>query len=178
MRCTKIDRRSLHGWKTLNPPGSISCPNRPDEVLERLGSQFWRCLNFVRSAVPDALGINGLDAFAQAENGCLNVVAEFEIPGSVMMPVVEVIRKDGLTLVMKPGDQWIISVDSPSEVSADFMGLLDPSLHPTPDDIPAEFIFDQYAIGARRFTAVIRGDPVEHKVFAFLWLLGHYQPSR
>lgn len=94
---------------------------------------------------------------------------------SVRLPVFWVELADGTAFTMRYNFyNWKVSVESPRDVEADFMGLFNPSecVHEAYcEGFPRELVYGPYAENKRQFT--IELPPGNCHIFTFFWIFAH-----
>lgn len=97
------------------------------------------------------------------------------ISKSVLLPVFKMTPPDGTTFVMRYNfHDWKVSVSSPRDVDADFMGLFDPNERISSvyyEGFPKECVYGSYAENKRQFT--IELPPGQPHIFTFFWIFAH-----
>ncbi len=132
---------------------------------------YWDQINFVLDLVP-LLAKNDEERAAISNGMC---VISMHISKSLILPVFRVELPDGTAFTMRYNFfNWKISVDSPRDVDADFMGLFDPEER-IPDfyceGFPRELVYGPYSMDKRQFTIELAN---RGQVYVFFWVFAHH----
>lgn len=94
---------------------------------------------------------------------------------SVRLPVFQVELTNGVALTMRCNFyDWKVSVSSPRDVKADFMGLFNPKdrINRTYcEGFPGELVYGSYFENKRQFTFEL--PPGNYHLFTFFWIFAH-----
>ena len=145
--------------------------HEPDEKLTHKDG-YWNQIIFVRDIIAQVL--------ATTYKECETIQAKMQAVSthtskSVQLPVFKVELTDGTTFIMRYNfHDWKVSVSSPRDVKADFMGLFDPndSIHEAYcEGFPEGTIYGPLSVNKRQFTIAL--PPGNHHLFTFFWIFAH-----
>lgn len=130
---------------------------------------YWHQIIFVRDKVAELLAKTYEECKAIQSN---TRVISTHISKSVLLPVFKVELVDGTKFIMRYNfHNWKVSVDSPRDVRANFMGLFNPyeRIHEVYcEGFPKEVVYGPYAKNKRQFT--IELPPENYHLFMFFWI--------
>lgn len=155
-------RSHLQEWALAHEPS--------ETLIYKRG--YWEQIVFVRDWIPEVLA----KTYEEYEAIMSNMKAiSTHTSKSVLLPVFRVELADGTVFTMRYNFyDWKMSVDSPRDVDADFMGLFNPDATFSScycEGFPEECVYGSYAKNKRRFTIELA--PGEHRIFAFFWIFSH-----
>lgn len=145
--------------------------NVPSESL-RYKDGYWDQIVFVRDEIAGALAATYEEFKAIPES--IRVIST-HVSKSVLLPVFQVAIADGTVFTMRYNfHDWKISVSSPRDVVADFMGLFDYDeriLDIYCEGFPEGLVYGPYAENKRQFTVELSSG--YFRIFTFFWIFGH-----
>lgn len=157
--------------ETSTPLQDWAEAHKPSETMFYKAG-YWDQIDFVRDDVPNALA-RSFEEYRAIKSG--TVVIGEHTSKSVRLPVFRVTLADGTAFTMRCNfHDWKVSVESPRDVNADFMGLFDPNLRISDvycEGFPEELVYGPYAESKRRFTVELSGR--NYSVFTLLWIFAH-----
>lgn len=152
----------LQEWAKVNEP--------PDNMIHKGG--YWTQIIFVREVIASLIA-KTFDEYKLVVAG-IKVIATHSSK-SICLPVFRIELSNGMRFTMRYNfHDWKVSVESPIDIEADFMGLFDPT---TPinkvycEGFPEEAVFGPYAENKRRFTIELSAG--ENHLFTFFWIFGY-----
>lgn len=157
---TSTEAVSLRNWTEVNLPERTMYS--PDNFLDQI--------NFIRDILSSVLAKTEDEFMLIKKN--IKVIANHTIR-STKMPVYQIQLTDGTTFILRYDfHDWKISVNSPHDVTADFMGLFNPN-KPIVDckAFPEEFRYGPYAENKRQFTLELMSN--EYCIYTFFWIYAH-----
>lgn len=137
------------------------------------GRCYWDQIIFVRDQLVGIFAVTHEEYMALRE-GCLTVISS-HISRGVYLPVYNIKLIDGTEFTMRCNFRdWKVSVHSPRDVEADFMGLFDPALKiisSSCEGFPENLVYGPYAENKRKFTIQL---PLgNYRIFTFFWIFAH-----
>lgn len=155
-------RSQLQEWAVANEPS--------ETLIYRKG--YWEQIVFVRDDITEVLAKTYEEY--EAIQSDLEVIST-HTSKSVLLPIFQLKLPDGTAFTMRYNfHNWRVSVDSPRDVDADFMGLFDPNATFSScycEGFPEECVYGSYAENKRRFTIELA--PGQHRLFTFFWIFSH-----
>lgn len=129
---------------------------------------YWEQIRFVRDTIPYVLTKTYKKGRIIQEN--IRVISS-HVSKSVELPVYQIRLNDGTSFTLRYNfHDWKVSVDSPTPVETDFMGLFNPDEQIGDvycEGFPVETVFSSYNRNKNRFTVEI---PDEYHLFTFFWI--------
>lgn len=133
---------------------------------------YWKQIIFVRDKIAGLLATTYEEYKAIQAN--MKVVS-MHTSKSVRLPVFRVELADDTTFTMRYNFyDWKVSVNSPHDVEADFMGLFDPNRRINSvycEGFPEELVYGPYTENKRQFTIELPAD--NYHLFIFFWIFAH-----
>ena len=156
------EQSQLQEWAITHQPS--------DTLIYKDG--YWDQIDFVRDMITDLLAKTHEEYRAiQAKMKAVSA----HTSKSVCLPVFGVELADGTMFTMRYNfHDWKVSVSSPRDVKADFMGLFDPKERINAvycEGFPTELVYGPYAENKREFTVEL--PPGNHHLFTFFWIFAH-----
>lgn len=142
--------------------------HQPDESLI-YKDEYWEQIIFVRDKITGLLA----KTLEEYETILANIkVISEHTSKSVRLPVFRVEIADGTAFTMRCNFyDWKVSVSSPRDIRADFMGLFDPTLRIHDaycEGFPKELVYGPYAENERQFTIELPSG--NYYLFTFFWI--------
>lgn len=133
---------------------------------------YWSQIIFIRDNVAEVFAPTH-EEFVVIQNN-MKVIST-HTSKSVLLPVFRVELADGTEFTMRYNfHDWKVSVNSPQDVEADFMGLFNPSERVKDvycEGFPKELVYSPYEENKRQFT--IELPPGHYHLFTFFWIFAH-----
>jgi hypothetical protein len=152
----------LQEWANDNQPA--------EDLIYKDG--YWDQIIFVRDKLAGLLATS-YEEFQAIQAGMK--VVSMHTSKSVRLPVFSVELEDGTTFTMRYNfHDWKVSVSSPSDVEADFMGLFNPDSRISSvycEGFPEELVYGSYAENKRQFTIELSAG--NYHLFTFFWIFAH-----
>lgn len=162
MAATQEAGMQLQEWANAHQPA--------EDMIYRDG--YWNQIVFVRDKIAGILAKTYEEY--QAVQAGMKVIST-HVSKSVRLPVFRVELVEGTAFTMRYNFyDWKVSVESPRDVEADFMGLFNQSEHAHEtccEGFPKGLVYGPYAENKRRFT--IELPPGNHHIFTFFWIFAH-----
>ena len=162
MTATQEASTQLQEWANAHQPA--------ENLIYKDG--YWNQIVFVRDNIAGLL-TKTYEEY-QAIQDSMKVISE-HTSKSVRLPVFRVELADGTMFTMRYNfHNWKVSVSSPRDVEADFMGLFNPSeqIHQVYcEGFPKGLVYGPYAENKRQFT--IELPPGNYHLFMFFWIFAH-----
>lgn len=137
------------------------------------GKDYWDQIIFVRDQLASILAPTYEEYWMFRESGL--TVISLHISWGVHLPVYNIKLTDGTEFTMRCNfSDWKVSVHSPRDVEADFMGLFDPALEISLgncEGFPANMVYGPYAENKRKFTIELPSG--NYHIFTFFWIFAH-----
>ena len=132
---------------------------------------YWDQITFLRDKVTSILAKNDKEYKSIKAN--IKVIST-HVSKSVLLPVFRLELENGTVFTIRYNFyNWKVSVNSPCDVEADFMGLFDPKYKISDvycEGFPKECVYGPYAENKRTFT--IELSDYNH-LFTFFWIFSH-----
>lgn len=162
MTITRATNTRLEDWIEANKPAK--------DMLSK--SECHNQINFVRDTIPTLLGKSIEEQLRMRDE--ITVIST-HTSRSILLPVFRVELEDGTAFTMRCNfSNWIVSVDSPRAVEADFLGLFNPNKRALAvycEGFPEELVYGPYAENKRQFTLMLPTGFYQHGyLFTFLWI--------
>jgi hypothetical protein len=162
MSATSQEQNQLQEWANIHRPA--------EDLIYKDG--YWDQITFVRDEIPGILSRNYEELRAIQLN---TKVVSTHRSKSVCLPVFRIELPDGTAFTMRYNFRdWKVSVESPREVCADFMGLFNPRARVNAvycEGFPTELVYGPYAQNGRRFTIELPGG--KQHIFTFFWIFAY-----
>ncbi|OHB02238.1 MAG: hypothetical protein A3A96_02150 [Candidatus Zambryskibacteria bacterium RIFCSPLOWO2_01_FULL_39_39] len=133
---------------------------------------YWDQIIFVRDAITPLLAKTD-EEYKEIQAG-MKAISE-HTSKSVRLPVFRVELADGTAFTMRYNFyDWKVSVSSPRDVEADFMGLFNPNEHVHEvycEGFPKGLVYGPYAENKRQFTIELPSG--NYHLFTFFWIFAH-----
>ncbi len=156
------ERSHLQEWAMAHEP--------MEDLIYKRG--YWDQIMFVRDDITGVLA-KTFEEYQVIESAMQAISAHTS--KSVRLPVFKVELPDGTNFVMRYNfHDWKVSVNSPRDVEADFMGLFDSNERTSEvycEGFPKECVYGPYSENKRQFT--IELPPGYNHLFTFFWIFAH-----
>ncbi len=157
----QAEGKQLQEWANENKPA--------DDLIYKNG--YWDQIMFVRDVVTPLLLWGGnYDEYKALEQNTR--VISTHRSKSVILPVFLIEMPDGTRFTLRYNFyNWKVSVDSPKDVEADFLGLFDQNaqVHPVYcEGFDPKWVYGAYATNKRQFTIELPAG--NYHLFTFFWI--------
>jgi len=151
-------KQNLQEWANENKPS--------DDLIYKDG--YWEQIIFVRDTLPQLLFASYKEAQKHEP-----VVISTHTSKSVKLPVFQFELPSGIIITMRYNfHDWKVSVNSPTEVEADFMGLFNASEAYSSvyfEGFPSDLVYGSFDENKAQFSIELYDN---HRLFTFFWILG------
>lgn len=154
--------QKLNAWATTHEPS--------DKLIFKDG--YWNQIIFVRDELTQSLA-KSFEEYTSIQDD-IQVIST-HTSKSVSLPVFQLKLTDGTIFTMRYNfHDWKISVSSPCDVNADFLGLFQQDMvisSVSCEGFPAECVHGSFAKNKRQFTIELPAG--YYHIFTFFWIYGH-----
>ncbi|HSX00728.1 MAG TPA: hypothetical protein VLF67_00670 [Candidatus Saccharimonas sp.] len=159
---TQVTGTPVKEWARANQPSN--------ELFWAKG--YWEQISFISQVVPRILTTDHSDR--ESIRSGITVIST-HLSKSVRLPVFRLVLPDGTIVILRYNFyDWKVSVSSPRDIEANFMGLFNPNEQIDPvycEGFPEELVYGPHALNRRQFTFEL--PPGTNHLFTFFWLFTH-----